>query len=89
MNVKKTKDVKFKKKTREPQGSKYDEILDSLRDLKTDEALILTPPKGMTVQSMKTRIWSAMYRALMLEDKRYYSTRSTSDGKLAIMVKMK
>lgn len=89
MKITKKEDVKFKKKTRGPRGSKYEDILKSLRVLKKDEALILTPDKDMSVQSLKTRVWSAMYRAGMLESKRYYATRTTEEGNLAIMVKMK
>jgi len=89
VKVSKKKDIAFKKKTRGLRGSKYDDILESLRALKKDEALILTPDKGMSVQSLKTRVWSAMYRSGMLESKRYYATRTTEEGNLAIMVKMK
>ena len=88
MKVSKRKDVAFKKKTRGPRGSKYDDTLKTLRALKKDEALILTP-ENMTVQSLKTRVWSAMFRAGMLESRRYYATRTTEEGNLAIMVKMK
>jgi hypothetical protein len=91
MKITNREDVKFKKKVRGPRGTKYEDTLKALRKLKKSEALILTPDKGMTVQSLKTRIWSAMYRAGMLdpEAKRYYATRTTEEGGLAVMVKMK
>ena len=91
MKISKRKDVEFKKKTRGLRGSKYDYILIPLRKLKKDEVLTLTPTTGMTVQGLKTRVWSAMYRGGLLDrsTKRYYATRTTEDGKLAIMVKMK
>ena len=91
MKISKKEDVKFKKKVRGPRGSKYEDILKAIRVLKKDYVLTLTPDKGMTVQSLKTRVWSAMYRAGMLDKtiKRYYATRTTEKGNLAIVVKMK
>ena len=89
MKISKKKAIKLKKKERERRGSKYNDILETLKNLKDDEALIITPDEGMTVQSLKTRVWSAMNRAGMLESPRYYATRTTEKGDLAIMVKMK
>lgn len=92
MEVTHKDNVEFKKHVRSPRGSKYKEIMDSLRELDNDNALILTPDEGMTVLELKTRIWSAMYRAGLLEKNpsgRYYTTRTTDDNKLAIMVRTK
>lgn len=91
MEVTHRDNVEFKKKVRGPRGSKYEETLEALRNLGKDNALILDPPEGMSVLNLKTRIWSAMYRAGLLDNpkERYYSTRTTDDSKLAVMVKVK
>ena len=92
MEVTHKDNVELKKKARGPRGTKYEEVLELLRNLGKDNALILTPDEGMTVLELKTRIWSAMYRAGLLDRNptgRYYSTRTTDDNKLAIMVRIK
>ena len=92
MEVTHKENVKFKKKIRGPRGTKYEDILELLRNLGKNNALILTPDEGMTVLELKTRIWSAMYRAGLLDKNptdRYYATRTTDDNKLAVIVKTK